>query len=307
MPGEAGSKGDGNRSATLILRQLIFDPAARLVVVSGQETLLDPRSSIVLATLIDQFGRRIDKDELLRAAWPNQLVHENSLAKAISKLRRAIRGSGVEIAVSYGTGYTLRDIPVRGAGATTVHSDGVSQAVVTGRGRLKEWKSAAAATLGILILVAAGIFAFVRSDRASAIRQAHPITNDASDVIATILWVDDHPSNNLPEIAFFKQRRIAVHIAESTPDALNLMAMNNYQLVLSDLGRGDDRLAGLRMVGAMKQRRVAVPVIIYTVRPKHRTGQQAQIRLVAAAGASGLAVTPHEVRAKAIEMLAPAT
>lgn len=269
--------------------------------------MLDPRSSTVLLTLMERFDCRIDKDELLRVAWPNQLVHENSLAKAVSKLRRAIRGSGLEIAVSYGTGYTLREARVRKAGALTETANAPRPLMGNGLGRFNQWKSAAAATLAAFVLVAAGGYAFVRSDRASAIHQAPLITNDAPDAVATILWVDDHPSNNVAEVAYFKERRIAVHVAESTQDALNLLAMNSYQLVLSDLGRGDDRLAGLRLVGAMKQQRMTVPVIIYTMRPKQRSGQQAQINLVAEAGARGLAVTPQEVRAKTIEMLAPAT
>src|SRR5690349_17551977 len=102
MPGET-------RDNVMRVRDLEFDPVKRLTVVHGRETLLDQRSSSVLQALIERLGDRIGKDELLRVAWPNQVVHENSLAKAISKLRRAVRGGGVEIAVSYGSGYTLRE------------------------------------------------------------------------------------------------------------------------------------------------------------------------------------------------------
>lgn len=294
---------DGVRTETLSLRQLEFDPEARLVIVPGQQTLLDPRSSTVLLTLMRKFGQRIDKDELLRAAWPKQVVHENSLAKAISKLRRAIRGSGVEIAVSYGSGYTLRYVPVLSTDQRKSRFAASRQSLGREQGRSRFWLTAATATFGVAVIVTAGLYAFVWPERASAIRLAPPITSDAPDALATILWVDDHPSNNRSEVAFFKGRRIAVHIAESTEDALALLAMNSYQLVISDLGRGEDRLAGLRMIEAMKQHQISVPVIIYTVRPKLRRGQEAQANLVAAAGSKDLAVTPQEVRVKVLELL----
>lgn len=274
-----------------------------MVFVPGRETLLDPRSSTVLLTLMEQFDHRIDKDELLRTAWPRQLVHENSLAKAISKLRRAIDGSGLEIAVSYGSGYTLRDAPVRSARPNIAQSALMPRSWMTAKAPSKFGLTAAAAMVGVSLLAASGIYAFVAPDRASAIRHTPPITSDASDAHSTILWVDDHPSNNLSEAAYFKSHRIAVHVAKSTEDALNLLAMNSYQLVISDLGRGEDRLAGLGMVRAMNQRRILVPVLIYTMRPETRSGQKAQANLVATAGASDLAVTPQEVRAKVLKKL----
>jgi CheY-like chemotaxis protein len=229
------------------------------------------------------------------------------LAKAISKLRRALGGSDLEIVAAYGVGYILRDnidlspqIPEvpRGhppANTTKPLRPRYSVAAV------------AAATFLVLLATAAAIMAFSASQQAVANRNTPPITHDAADAVATILWVDDHPSNNRLEIADLKQRHIAVHLAESTEDALKLVAMNRYPLLISDLGRGEDRLAGLKMIEAMRQRGITVPVIIYTIRPKDRAGQEAQRRLVADAGAVELAVTPEQVRAGVLERLAPST
>ena len=88
-------------SADFRIRALEFDPQTRVVQVPGRRTVLDARSSRVLEALSNSFGDCVAKDDLMRAGWPTQLVHENSLAKAISKLRRAIDGSGVEIAAVY--------------------------------------------------------------------------------------------------------------------------------------------------------------------------------------------------------------
>ena len=289
------------------LGALEFDPDARLTIVGGCETLLDFRSSLVLKTLVESHGQRVSKDELLRAAWPRQTVHENSLAKAISRLRPAIRGSGLEIAAAYGAGYTLRpladgarDEPVEGPGSEDKSlASNVAWAGLSSRTMI--------AIFAALLLVAGLVYVSGRSPANPVVDDNEPVTHDSPDAVATILWVDDHPSNNSAEIAALKKRRIAVHLTESTDDALKLLAMNSYRLVISDLGRGEDRLAGLRMIQAMKKRGITVPVLVYTVRPKERFRQEAQRRLVAEAGAVDVAVTPEEVRAKALARLAPPT
>ncbi len=296
------------RSAPLRVLDLEFNLRVRSLDVGGQRTVLDSRSCSVFAALAERLGDCVSKEELLRAAWPNQLVHENSLAKAISKLRRAVRGSGLEIVAAYGVGYILREAAVDHA----LPADNVTPAESRGpptKPLRSPYAMAAvvAVTLLVILSVAAGIMAFAPSHGVVAIRRTPPVTHDAPDALATILWVDDHPTNNRLEIAAFKQERIAVHLAESTADALKLVAMNHYPLVISDLGRGEDRLAGLKMIDAMKQRGIAVPVVIYTMRPKDRAGQEAQRRMVADTGAADLAVTPQEVRAKVLKRLAPST
>lgn len=229
------------------------------------------------------------------------------MAKAISKLRRALRGSALEIVAAYGVGYILRDAAGLAPQLPEVpRADPPSDTSRPLRAR-NAVSAVAAATSLVLLVTAAGIMAFSASRQAVPVRNTPPITHDAADAVATILWVDDHPSNNRLEIAEFKQRHIAVHLAESTEDALKLVAMNRYPLLISDLGRGEDRLAGLKMIEAMRQRGITVPVIIYTIRPKDRAGQEAQRRLVADAGAIELAVTPEQVRAEVLERLARST
>ena len=296
------------RSAPLRVLDIEFDPRVRSLDVAGRRTVLDSRSCSVFAALAERLGDCVSKEDLLRAAWPNQLVHENSLAKAISKLRQAISGSGLEIVAAYGVGYILREAAVDHALAADSVPPAESSEPPT-RSLHSRYSMAAIVSVTVLVILsaAAGVMALAPSHRAIPIRSTPPVTHDAADALATILWVDDHPSNNELEIAAFKQHGIAVHLAESTGDALKLVAMNRYPLVISDLGRGEDRLAGLKMIEAMKQRGITVPVVIYTIRPKDRAGQEAQRRMVADAGASDLALTPQEVRAKVLKRLAPST
>lgn len=294
--------GDRTTRGILRLGGAEYDPVSKSICVNGRVTLLDPRASAVFAQLAERFGQRVSKDELLATAWRGRIVQENSLAKAITKLRAALRGSRLAITASYGVGYVLHEV-------ASAHTFGQSEAEdIDGRTRIRRWRRryvATGAVAALALVAAATILLQQEGIFGVPVRQSPPVGNDRPDATATLLWVDDHPANNRLEVAAFKRRRLAVHLAESSEDALKLLAMNRYQLVISDLGRGDDRLAGLKMIGEMKRRDIAVPVLIYTMRPKEPAGQVAQRTMVFDGGAADLAVTPHEVRAKVIARLAP--
>ena len=284
------------------IADVAFDQQERVIVAANRRTSLDHRSAEIFAALAAKPNSCVDKETLLRAAWPNQIVHENSLAKAISRLRGALEGSRLEIVASYGIGYTLREhgnppAPIDGPSRVEPSVEVAQQTV---KGRRVPIGAAVA-----LLVASPFVGALAWWTSSVPVRGTPPITHDAPNAIATVLWVDDHPVNNRLEVELFKERGIAVHLAENTADALKLLAVNHYDLVISDLGRGEDRLAGLKMTQAMTQRGSNVPVIIYTVRPKELSGQAAQRRLVSEAGAADLAVTPEEVRAKVLQRLTP--
>src|SRR4051794_41793332 len=45
-----------------------------------------------LSYLVEHAGRVVDKDELMRAVWPDTAVEENNLTQNISLLRRGVGG-----------------------------------------------------------------------------------------------------------------------------------------------------------------------------------------------------------------------
>jgi CheY-like chemotaxis protein len=77
-----------------------------------------------------------------------------------------------------------------------------------------------------------------------------------------ILWVDDHPENNLNERRMFRQLEVKVDVAESTDEALVMIRRGDYDLVLSDMSRGNDTTAGLEFLERLRQNK-ATPVIFY--------------------------------------------
>lgn len=298
---------DSGRVANEIWRfgDVEFDEAQDKLKVDGRAVGLDRNSREILSILLRNAGDEVSKEQLLEAGWPDRIVHENSLAKAIGRLRNALGGSGSALKAVYGRGYRLAvelelaPPPEREAApiiATAI--DAVSEAEPSVRTpRPRRVLIAAAALLGLAGLL--GAFFWNRSQPVpdDQFREAPPIIADAPDAIGRVLWVDDHPQNNIYEQRFFEDRRIAVHSVRSSPDAFRLLAMYDYDVVISDMGRGEDRLAGIRLAEQMRARGIATPLVVYTVRPDEEQQQQAQRSLVAEAGAQGLAVTPQEVRA----------
>lgn len=278
-----------------------FDEQGEGLSVAGQAVELDRNCEAILGVLLQEAGRDVSKERLLAAGWPDRIVHENSLAKAISRLRQALGPQGDALETVYGYGYTLavdvervepeQDRPVPPSAAAEV----VPLAVA---GRQLAKPVVLASVGGLLIAAALGIYAIANRapDPAAQFRQGPPVIGDAPDAIGRLLWVDDHPENNIYEKRFFETHRIAVHAVTSSSDAHRLLAMYDYTAVVSDMGRGEDRLAGLRLVEQMRDEGDDTPVIIYTLRPDGAEAQRAQEQLVAEAGAQGVAVTPQEVR-----------
>src|ERR1044072_3345698 len=67
-----------------------LDPARRTLVHGGKPVAMYPRCFDALLLLIENRGGLLEKDFLLQALWPDVVVDENSLAKVISEIRRAL-------------------------------------------------------------------------------------------------------------------------------------------------------------------------------------------------------------------------
>lgn len=78
-------------------------------VRQGCEVLMLDRSGYALLVhLVEHAGDMVGKADLLHVGWPGRVVSENSLTKAISKLRKALGDEGAErIQVVHGYGYRL--------------------------------------------------------------------------------------------------------------------------------------------------------------------------------------------------------
>lgn len=83
---------------------------------------------------------------------------------------------------------------------------------------------------------------------------------------ARILWVDDEPDNNRLEARPLEVAGASIVFARSTQEAIDAADGAHFDLAISDIVRGGDAEAGLRMLDELKARGMAVPVIFYVGR-----------------------------------------
>src|SRR5947199_10217948 len=66
------------------------DPDQRILLRGSEIVQLNPQTFDVLLVLVSNRGRVLEKDELMKAVWPDTFVEENSLSKNIFLLRKAL-------------------------------------------------------------------------------------------------------------------------------------------------------------------------------------------------------------------------
>ena len=81
-----------NRTALMIFQfgEYTLDLAQGCLRTAGREVDLRPKSFEVLRCLVENAGRLVTKDELIKAVWPNVIVTDELLARCISEVRQAI-------------------------------------------------------------------------------------------------------------------------------------------------------------------------------------------------------------------------
>src|ERR1700744_1336480 len=98
--------GETDRSGGISFGPFLVNRASRLIERDGEAIRLGSRAFDILACLLENAGRVVDKAELLRRVWPNNIVEEGSLRFQINVLRKAL-GEGRYIANVAGQGYSF--------------------------------------------------------------------------------------------------------------------------------------------------------------------------------------------------------
>jgi DNA-binding winged helix-turn-helix (wHTH) protein/TolB-like protein len=141
------------------------DPRAHEISWDGEVRRLQPQTLKVLVALHDRAGEVVTRGELVERCWDGRFVGEDVINRCILLLRRvATEIGGFEIQTVPRAGYRLgeakpipsRDDPGRAAGASS-----------RSPGRNRDWLFAGAAA-AVLLVGAAGLFAFEQLGRPSA-------------------------------------------------------------------------------------------------------------------------------------------
>lgn len=78
-----------------------------------------------------------------------------------------------------------------------------------------------------------------------------------------LLWVDDMPMNNMYILQAFRSIGITVVTALSTDEALDRLHRDIYDIIISDLGRPGDDMAGRTLLRKVRELGLSIPYIVY--------------------------------------------
>jgi DNA-binding winged helix-turn-helix (wHTH) protein/TolB-like protein/tetratricopeptide (TPR) repeat protein len=74
----------------------VLDTAQHLLSRDGSPVPLTPKTYDMLVVLVENSGRMLSKEELLKTLWPNSFVEESNLTQQISTIRKALGESAGE-------------------------------------------------------------------------------------------------------------------------------------------------------------------------------------------------------------------
>jgi TolB-like protein/DNA-binding winged helix-turn-helix (wHTH) protein/Tfp pilus assembly protein PilF len=130
-----------------------LDAAERLLWRDGEVVPLQPKVFDLLLVLVERHGRLLEKDELMKAVWPDTIVEEVNLANNISILRKTLSENGERF---------IETAPKRGYRFVASVREIVEESVGLGRGR--------------------------QSESLNVIEEPHSVTANGATAIARITW-----------------------------------------------------------------------------------------------------------------------
>jgi len=107
---------------------------------------------------------------------------------------------------------------------------------------------------------------------------------------ATALWVDDRPSNNIFERQSLEALGVSFVLATSTEEALERLAKQKFDVIISDMGRPPDSRAGYTLLEKLRSSGDQTPFVIYagSNAPEHKAEARSRGALGSTSRASEL-------------------
>lgn len=270
-------------------QSLDIDSDALVLRCDGIALQIDKRCVELLVLLIEAWPGYCESTQLLQQLWPRTIVTHWSLSRLVSDCRKSIKAAGYAcpcIQTVHGKGYRLAPelaLSRLSVGKKVAQKD-TGPAVKLQREQ-RRW------LLPVIPLAAAFITAFWWFPLEYRAYDVSPLQiSEAEDSRARVLWVDDIPQNNQQELTYLKQRKVAVYSVTNSKDALILLSLYHYDAVISDMGRAEDPLAGLRLLQAMRQQGINTAFYLYTIMPS-----AAKAKLLQQNGAQGVATEPEQL------------
>lgn len=184
-----------------------FDEAHAKLCVRGHEVEVDRSSQMLLSHFLRHAGELVHKDTLLEIGWSGRIVAENTLAKAIGRLRHLIGDErGELLRVVHGYGYRLaadveceQSLPPADAISTGVPANEVVPAAppaVPGRGARETLSRRLGDLLVLLAALAIFIAGFVQLPISAGAASAARLAVPAAGSIAILPFADLSPAQD---------------------------------------------------------------------------------------------------------------
>jgi len=236
--------------------------------INNKHVQIDESTFVLFKLLIESSPGVCSKHMLIQAISANKEVTNWSLSELITQTRNIFASAGYIgplIETVHGKGYKLDDALSKQL--NRLHNDSAEFTnKLNHKVKLaKKWQ------YPIYFFVTVLCFSIIhltmiqirgveeQSEQAKQLMYSEP-----RQALGRILWVDDHPENNINEKKFFENNNIGVYTTTSTEEALKLLSLYNYQVVISDMGRNNDSLAGLKLLKAMRLNHDNTPFFMYT-------------------------------------------
>ena len=78
-----------------------------------------------------------------------------------------------------------------------------------------------------------------------------------------VLWVDDNPANNRLGVRALRKLQLDVEQVKSTEEALSSITNRHFDLIISDMGRGQNMRAGYDLLKSVREFDPAIPFFIF--------------------------------------------
>jgi CheY-like chemotaxis protein len=102
-----------------------------------------------------------------------------------------------------------------------------------------------------------------RDKAAEQVRSALSQVTEVS--LKRVLWADDRPENNINELTALANLGFVTTTVASNTAAKVFLEKMTFDLVITDLGRGDTEDDGAQLVTYLHSARPKLPVVVYTI------------------------------------------
>jgi TolB-like protein/DNA-binding winged helix-turn-helix (wHTH) protein/Tfp pilus assembly protein PilF len=163
-----------------------FDPDQNVLFFGDERVDATPKSLAILKVLIENSGRVVSKEELMRRAWPDSFVEEANLSHHIFNLRKAIGEKLIET------------VPKRGYRFVGVVSKANSDSADarSANASRRSWLVIGSSLAAVVIVVVAGWFAISKRESAT-----NPTPAESIRTIAVMPFVNESGGEDVDYLA----------------------------------------------------------------------------------------------------------